>query len=71
MAVTADARGAIAEVLDLDMSEVRSLGGPGVGGDQIVLTDEQARRLATLARAGKSWCEEQLLDEMGGGRFGA
>jgi hypothetical protein len=68
MTVTADARGAIAEVLDLDRNEVGVLRADGEGDVQIVLTEHQARRLATLARAGKSWCEEQLLDERGGGR---
>jgi hypothetical protein len=67
MTVTADARGAIAEVLEVDRSEVGVLSANGEGDDQIVLSEEQARRLATLARAGRSWCQEQLSVEPGQG----
>ncbi len=63
MAASTDARGAIADVLGLDRSAIRCLGAGGEGNERIVLSQHQARHLAMLARAGKSWCQEQFLEE--------
>jgi hypothetical protein len=59
MTVITDVRSAVADLLGIDRDELEVLeDNRPDSGCRLVLSDDQARRLVTLARVGRSWCEE-------------